>query len=86
MKEFDLTEAESGEIQLLNAKLISVKNLIKESSDNEALFSRLMDQLAKTQIDYDGWFDKMQTKFNVTTNPSQRWNVDFKARKLQLLG
>ena len=82
---FDLSDRQISEIQLLNAKMVSIKNLMKET-DNEAMFSRLVNELAKAQLEYDNWFNNMQIELNVVTRPDQNWNVDFKAKKLQLLG
>lgn len=86
--DFDLTNEQVSEIQILNAKMVSVKGLIKEASTdgNNSLFSRLIEELAKIQVQYDGWFESMQELHKVSTRSDQRWNVDFKAKKLQLLG
>lgn len=86
--DYELTQEDTSEIQILNAKMVSLKNLVKETmlEGNSLVTERLTTELAKTQIEYDGWFDRMQTKFAVSTRPDQHWNVDFKARKLQLLG
>lgn len=86
--DYQLTDEETKEIQILNAKMVTIKNMVKEASadGDDALFSKLMDELSKTQISYDSWFDKMQTKFNIVTNQNQQWNVDFKNKILQLLG
>ncbi len=86
--DFDLSSEQVTEIQVLNAKMVGIKGLIKEATaeGNDALFTRLIGELAKVQIEYDGWFEKMQEIFKVSTRSDQRWNVDFKAKKLQLLG
>ena len=87
MKEFDLTKEQTSEIQLLNAKLISLKTLYKESliEGNSLLSEKLIVELSKVQISYDNWFNLIQTTLNVSTTSNQSWNVDFNSNKLQLI-
>ncbi len=83
-----LTDEEVTEIQHLNAKLVSLKNLIREFSpgDNDFVFTKLINELSEAQINYDQWFDNMQNKHNVQTQSSNSWNVDFSRKELQLIG
>ncbi len=87
MKEFDLTQEQVDEMQALNSRLIALKNLTKEfgATDSDAAFTRVIDELGKTQEAYDQWFVDRQEEFKATTTPANRWNVDFVAKKLQLL-
>jgi len=86
--DYNLTDAQVQEIQLLNAKLVSIKNMAREAigEGNAFLFDKLIIEVSKTQIDYDKWFEDRQREIGVVTRPDQRWNVDFKEKKLQLLG
>lgn len=88
MQEFDLTDEHVAEMKKYNSRLVALKNLIKEfgSDDSQEAFTKTVDELAKTQELYDGWFAARQEEFKVTTRPEQRWNVDFDNKKLQLIG
>ncbi len=88
MIEYNIAEAKIIEIQTLNAKLVSIKNLYKESllENNSELTNRLSNELANVQIAYDKWFDSMTLELGATPNPSQSWQVDFTAKKMYLIG
>lgn len=83
-----LTDEETLEIQHLNAKLVSLKNLIKEflPGDNDFVFTKLINELSEAQINYDQWFTTMQNKYSIQTQPSNNWSVDFGKKELQLIG
>ena len=85
--DFNLTDVQVQEIQLLNAKLVSTKNLAKEAlaEGNTFLYDKLITELAKTQISYEKWFEARQVELGVSTRPDQRWNVDFQKKIIQLL-
>jgi len=87
IKTISLLDNEISEIQLINAKIISLKSLIKEfaAEDNDFVLSKLINELGKTQILYDTWFTEIQAKNQIKTKPSNRWNVDFATKQLQLL-
>ena len=87
VKEVDLSNEQTREIQMLFARLTALKNLIKEfsPSDNAQSFDLLIEQLAQCQLDYDTWFEVMQKKHDLQTTPQNRWNVDFANKKLQLI-
>jgi len=82
-----LSDIEADEIKTLNAKMVSLKNLIKDlaADSSDHLFSRFITELSKTQILYDDWFIKIQEKNNIKTDASNSWNVDFNLKELQLL-
>lgn len=82
-----LLDEEVLKIKQLNARIVSLKNLIKEISpgDNDFVFTKLINELSEAQIDYDQWFSNMQNKYNIQTNSDNRWNVDFAKKELQLL-
>lgn len=84
-KEVDLSIEEVNAIQALNAKSVTIKNLIKDYQDDKKMFSSLLEELTKNQILYDTWFDDMGKKNKIFTTPENSWNVDFNNKKLQLL-
>lgn len=86
--DYNLTDAQVQEIQLLNAKLVSTKNLAKEAlgEGNDFLYGKLINEVAKAQIEYDRWFETRQTELKISTRADQHWNVDFQKKILQLLG
>lgn len=86
--DYNLTDDQVQEIQFLNAKLVSIKNLTKEAlgEGNQFLYDKLIAEVAKTQIEYDHWFEVRQAELNIVTRSDQRWNVDFQRKLLQLLG
>ena len=88
MIEYNIAEAKVIEIQTLNAKLVSIKNLYKESllENNPELTNRLSNELAHAQIAYDKWFDVMTIELEAKPNSNQSWQVDFSAKKMYLLG
>ena len=86
MKEYDLTDEQIETIQGLNSRLVVIKNLLQELTEgNDFLYNKLIDDLAKTQQKYDGWFSDFQSKNNVLTTPQNSWNVVFDEKKIQLL-
>jgi CXXX repeat modification system protein len=87
IKTISLLDDEVSQIKHFNAKLVSLKNLIKEFSpgDNDFVFTKLINELSETQVDYDQWFTTMQNKYKVETSSSNSWNVDFDKKELQLL-
>jgi len=87
IKAVSLSDDEVSQIKHFNAKLVSLKNLIKEFSpgDNDFVFTKLINELSETQINYDQWFTTMQNKYKIETNSSNSWNVDFEKKELQLL-
>lgn len=87
IKTVSLLNDEVSQIKHFNAKLVSLKNLIKEFSpgDNDFVFTKLINELSEAQISYDQWFTTMQNKYKIETNSSNSWNVDFEKKELQLL-
>jgi len=84
-KEVDISVEEINTIQTLNAKSVTIKGLIKDYTDDKKMFSSLLEELTQNQILYDSWFDDMGKKYKIFTTPENSWNVDFNAKKLQLL-
>lgn len=88
MQEFDLTEKQVNEIKNLNARLVSIKTLLKEFTieDNRDSFNLLVDELGLTQQKYEDWFVNIGKDLQIETTPEQKWNVDFDRSKIQLIG
>jgi len=86
--DYDLTTEQVSEIQVLNAKIVALKGLVREVAleGDSALLDKLTTEMAKSQISYDNWFESRQMELGVNTRSDQHWNVDFKLKKLQLLG
>lgn len=87
IKEVTLTDDEVSRIQDYNTELVTLRNLIVEMNENtsEFIFNKVMTNLKTAQLNYDGWFTEMQTKHQINTQSDNKWNVDFAAKKLQLL-
>lgn len=84
IKEMELTDQENLEIQDLNLELVTLKDLVK-SSVGEPAYEKLFIKLKNAQLNYDSWFNKLQTKHSIETTTENRWNVDFNKKVLQLL-
>lgn len=83
---FDLNEEQIEVIRVLNSKLVSLKNIIKELTpdDSDYVSDKLFNKVAEAQLAYDTWFTNIETSLNILTNQTQRWSVDFAAKKLIL--
>lgn len=88
MIEYNISQERVIEIQTLNAKLVAIKNLYKEAilEGNSDLSNKLSNELAKTQIAYDKWFDVMTVELGAHPSPTQSWQVDFTEKKMYLIG
>ena len=87
IKTVSLLDDEVSQIKQFNAKLVSLKSLIKKFSpgDNDFVFTKLINELSEAQINYDQWFITMQNKYKIETNSSNSWSVDFSKKELQLV-
>lgn len=87
IKEFDLDEEDVNEIQHLNFKIETLKELISSQYiEDRRIMNNLIDELTQTKIIYKNWFATMQTKFNIKNNQAQQLNVNFVRKKLQVIG
>lgn len=84
MKEFDLTEEQVKEIRVLNSTLTALKAMLSDELKAEAM-SMVIDKVAKTQIEYDEWFSKIESELNIKTTPQNSWSVDFSESKIILV-
>jgi CXXX repeat modification system protein len=88
VQNFDLTDEQVTTIRKLNSKLVAIRNLITnpDISLNNLAYNRLLDSLAEAQEAYDTWFVELAANLKLTTNPDQKWSIDFTEKVAQLIG
>ena len=88
VQEFNLTEEQRDKIQSAFQKMKAVEGLIASMTEasNEFVLNKLIDQYTSLKVEYDQWFVDFALENDLTTSPTQGWNIDFANKKAQLIG
>lgn len=81
-----VTEQERDEIQALFERRNGLNELAKIlTSDNTELYERLVVDLGKTSVDFQGWWSKMAKKYSWESDESGHWEIDFNTCSIYLV-
>ena len=87
MRTFPLSDAQVVVIRDLNSKYLAIQDIVSnwKADGPEATFDLILGKLGQAKYAYDEWFTQMETTLKVNTTPTQKWNVDFAKKELQLI-
>lgn len=73
-----VTEEERDEIQSLFERRNGLNELAQIiTADNDELYNRLIKDLGKTSIQFQSWWDRMESKYNWESAENGNWEIDF---------
>ena len=73
-----VTTEERDEIQRLFERKNSLKELVRIlDPNNDAMYQKVVDDMGETQTKFQGWWDRMATKYQWTIRQDSHWTIDF---------
>lgn len=73
-----VSESERDEIRALFERKNGLVELAKIlSSDNPELYNKLVSDLGETSTLFQNWWNNMGAKYNWTSVPDGKWEIDF---------
>lgn len=80
-----VTEAERDEIQALFERKNGLTELSKILTlDNSMIYERLVQDMGRTQIEYQKWWDRMAQKYAWENIDGGSWSIDFNTCEITL--
>lgn len=77
---------ERDAIQLLFERRNGLNELAKiVTADNEALYEKLIKDLAETGGKFQNWWSQMSSKYNWESAPEGHWEIDFNTCEIILV-
>jgi len=73
-----VSEEERNEIKRLHERKNGLSELFKiVDPDNLILFNRLVDDMGKTVVEFQKWWDEKSTKYHWESQSDNSWEIDF---------
>lgn len=80
-----VTEQEKNEIQLLFERRNGLNELAKIlSTDNDALYEKLVKDMGETGTKFQNWWDTMSKKYQWESKDNGRWEINFETCEIYL--
>lgn len=81
-----VTQEEKNQIQQLFERRNGLNELAKIlTSDNEALYEKLVKDLGETSTKFQHWWDTMATKYQWESSPNGNWEINFDTNEIILV-
>lgn len=81
-----VTPEEKNQIQQLFERRNGLNELAKIlTSDNEALYEKLIKDLGETSTKFQQWWDTMATKYQWESIPNGNWEINFDTNDIILV-
>jgi CXXX repeat modification system protein len=80
-----VTEGEKNEIKLIFQRLKGLQELAKIVDSNDAtLYEKMIDDLGKTRMRFDSWWNEMYKKYHWKEVEGKKWQIDFATNNIFL--
>lgn len=81
-----VTNEEKNQIQQLFERRNGLNELAKIlTSDNEALYEKLVKDLGETSTKFQQWWDTMSSKYQWESVPNGNWEINFNTNEIILV-
>lgn len=69
----------------LKELFVSLTGFNKDSLEDNALYSKIVDDMSKTQQEYQHWWDSIVEKYKLVKREGHHWQIKFDSREIYIV-